>query len=218
MTDRDHFAAAALTGLLADPMESAKATDYVAAEAYEIADAMLRERERIAGSPTIDGVPVPPVPPAPVSRPSETRASFSYTTHDAAPAARATTKPGGLNSGCASGTSGDSSPVTMHGSGTGETQEPVAWAVVPRLEDEIDCEFVYSGQQDAAAVASGHGGVVAPLYRQPQPMLTGAERAAIEGAMWDYGQYADEMSLSVAEVKEKQSALRGLLERLGGAR
>ena len=44
--------------------------------------------------------------------------------------------------------------------------------------------------------------------------LTDAEREAIEGAMWDYGQYADEMALSVAEVKEKQAALRSLLKRL----
>jgi hypothetical protein len=43
---RDQFAMAAMTGLLADPMESAKASDYVAAAAYEIADAMLAERNR----------------------------------------------------------------------------------------------------------------------------------------------------------------------------
>jgi hypothetical protein len=43
---RDQFAMAAMTGLLADPMESAKASDYVAAAAYEIADAMLACRNR----------------------------------------------------------------------------------------------------------------------------------------------------------------------------
>jgi hypothetical protein len=43
---RDQFAMAAMTGLLADPMESAKASDYVAAAAYEIADAMLACRSR----------------------------------------------------------------------------------------------------------------------------------------------------------------------------
>lgn len=43
---RDQFAVAALTGLLADPMESAKASEYVAAAAYEIADAMIRERQK----------------------------------------------------------------------------------------------------------------------------------------------------------------------------
>jgi hypothetical protein len=45
------------------------------------------------------------------------------------------------------------------------------------------------------------------------PTLTDAEREAIEGAMWDYGQYADEMGLSATEAMEKQAALRGLLER-----
>jgi uncharacterized small protein (DUF1192 family) len=44
--------------------------------------------------------------------------------------------------------------------------------------------------------------------------LTDEERAAIEGAVWDYGQYADEMGLSVAEVTERQATLRSLLERL----
>jgi hypothetical protein len=43
--------------------------------------------------------------------------------------------------------------------------------------------------------------------------LTDAEREAIEGAMWDYGQYADEMGLSAPEAVEKQATLRGLLER-----
>jgi hypothetical protein len=48
---------------------------------------------------------------------------------------------------------------------------------------------------------------------QNMTTLTDAERGAIEGAMWDYGQYADEMGLSVAEVLERQATLRGLLER-----
>jgi hypothetical protein len=43
--------------------------------------------------------------------------------------------------------------------------------------------------------------------------LTDAEREAIEGAMWDYGQYADEMGLSATEAMAKQATLRGLLER-----
>jgi hypothetical protein len=43
--------------------------------------------------------------------------------------------------------------------------------------------------------------------------LTDEEREAIAGAMWDYGQYADELGLSVAEVTERQATLRGLLDR-----
>ena len=44
--------------------------------------------------------------------------------------------------------------------------------------------------------------------------LTAEEREAVNGAVWDYGQYADEMGLSVAEVTERQNTLRKLLERL----
>lgn len=43
MTDRDTFAAAALTGLLVGIAD----TDALAVAAYKIADAMLRERERV---------------------------------------------------------------------------------------------------------------------------------------------------------------------------
>jgi hypothetical protein len=44
MTDRDTFAAAALTGLLAGP--GGKAAEQWALLAYSLADAMIRERER----------------------------------------------------------------------------------------------------------------------------------------------------------------------------
>jgi hypothetical protein len=44
MTDRDTFAAAALTGLLAGP--GGKTAEQWALHAYSLADAMLRERER----------------------------------------------------------------------------------------------------------------------------------------------------------------------------
>jgi hypothetical protein len=46
MTDRDHFAAAALTGLLAAPTDKDRSWDYWSRFAYEAADAMLRERAR----------------------------------------------------------------------------------------------------------------------------------------------------------------------------
>ncbi len=84
MTDRDHFAAAALTGLIARAGEIP--FDGVA-DCYEWADAMLRERERVT-EPLLKEKQAE-VSVAPVSRPPETRASFSATNHDAAPAARA---------------------------------------------------------------------------------------------------------------------------------
>jgi len=43
---RDHFAAAALAGLLAAPTDKDRSMDYWARLAYEAADAMLRERAR----------------------------------------------------------------------------------------------------------------------------------------------------------------------------
>lgn len=46
MTDRDHFAAAALTGLLAQGDDGSFSEESYARAAYRWADAMLRERER----------------------------------------------------------------------------------------------------------------------------------------------------------------------------
>jgi hypothetical protein len=146
VTDRDNFAAAALTGLLAAPTDKDRSWDYWARLSYEAADAMLREQ-------------------------------------------------------------GDAEPMPKQKRAEVPQQKPVAWAVAPRVEDEIDCEFVYSDQQDAAAVASGAGGVVAPLYRQPQPMLTDAEREAIHQAI-------DEMSGQAPAAAWTVATLRGLLERL----
>jgi hypothetical protein len=54
MTDRDTFAAAALTGLLAGP--GGKTAEQWALLAYSLADAMLRERERngaVSGCETV---------------------------------------------------------------------------------------------------------------------------------------------------------------------
>ena len=54
MTDRDEFAAAALTGLLAGP--GGKTAEQWALHAYSLADAMLRERERngaVSGCETV---------------------------------------------------------------------------------------------------------------------------------------------------------------------
>jgi hypothetical protein len=49
MTDRDHFAAAALTGYNANPAWDDTDSSIVAEQAYADADAMLRERERTHG-------------------------------------------------------------------------------------------------------------------------------------------------------------------------
>lgn len=71
MTDRDTFAAAALTGLLAKSIAPEQAMSQYVRIAGEYADAMLRERERVTE----------PLP-------KEKRAEVSDTHHDAAPASR----------------------------------------------------------------------------------------------------------------------------------
>ena len=43
--------------------------------------------------------------------------------------------------------------------------------------------------------------------------LTAEEREALEDAINDIGQYADEMALSATEAAEKQAPLRALLDR-----
>jgi len=94
---------------------------------------------------------------------------------------------------------------TAEPSGASAGSQPVAWMV--EWTDHID---LFRSRSCAEYVASGDV-KVQPLYRSPA--LTDEEREAIEGAMWDYGQYADEMGLSATEAMEKQAALRLLLER-----
>lgn len=87
------------------------------------------------------------------------------------------------------------------------SNEPVAWAVTPRgNNEEIDCEFIYPDPAIAGDVALGaldgeSDAVVVPLYRSPT--LTDAERQVIAWA-------ADIMSDASA------ATLRGLLERTKG--
>jgi hypothetical protein len=94
-----------------------------------------------------------------------------------------------------------------HGSASRWNGVPVAWAAVG--QNGVPLWLAYH-RQDAQGAVVGMAQVV-PLYRSPA--LTDAEREAIAGAMWDYGQYADELGLSVAEVTERQATLRGLLDR-----
>jgi len=81
--------------------------------------------------------------------------------------------------------------------------QPVAWAVAPRVDDEIDCEFVYPCEATAGDVALDAGGVVVPLYRSPaitadeREVLLAIEADAAYRAMWRTGQ-----------------VVRGLLDRL----
>ena len=101
MTDRDHFAAAALTGLLASTgkYSNGEPIDY-AATAYQFACAMLRERERTTNSSEISN-----------SLP---------TNHDAVPAAKARTDSATGEPGGGHGSGGTDKPVTRPVLGTGD--------------------------------------------------------------------------------------------------
>jgi hypothetical protein len=158
VTDRDHFAAAALTGLLANPKNNDSTADTIRFWAWNWADAMLREREQTGSRPTIDGIPVPPDP----------------TNHDAAPAARAPTDASPLR---------PDQGVTV-GMGTGDTQGPLAWWVTLPGRD---FPYLSHIQERAIFCQNDEpGSEVVPLYRQPQPTLTDEEREAIADAASRY--------------------------------
>jgi hypothetical protein len=181
MTDRDHFAAAALTGLLTSDdvgEESNAFGQAICQSAYLWADAMLRERAK--------------------------------TNHDAAPAARAAPS--------------ESSAPLGKGLGTGDTTEPVAWAVM--LADGERIYDVYALAEDAKAIdeaVTGNHGVL-PLYRQPPCQefsrknwtLTDAEAETLRELRDEAAQYADEIGLCASEVRGRQRIIDGLLERMGG--
>jgi hypothetical protein len=228
VTDRDQFAAAALTGLLSNIPRYQ--LEPLTRQAWEIADAMLRESGRCQArrefpAPSDAGRDSPGdgwrwvEPGKPVMEGDEYLSSVSnvwcpsywrdaapyrtyrrriksHANHDAAPAARAPT---------------DASPlrpdqgVTV-GMGTGDTQAPVAWAVM--LADGERIYDVYAIAEEAKAIdeaVTGNHGVV-PLYRSPT--LTDEEREAIETAMNAYGENNDD-----PECEAIEAALWGLLER-----
>ena len=173
MTMRDHFAAAALTGLLANGDYGMDSTPGLA---WGMADAILRERER--------------------------------TNHDAAPAARASVEsvaPQPTTRGDSDRTdkaaprpsegTGDT-PATHATRGEGserrECTEPVAWEV---FLPGAGTYAIHSFRWEAAAIAhallfnEGTIAAVCPLFRQPQPTLTDAEREAITVAAGDSSQW-----------------------------
>lgn len=106
MNDRDHFAAAALAGLLAAPTDKDRSMDYWARLSYEAADAMLRGRERVAETP------VPYVE-------SDEKSCFFNTKHDAVPAAIAQL-PEGVHASVGGGSDRTDKAVTRPAVGAGD--------------------------------------------------------------------------------------------------
>jgi hypothetical protein len=130
----------------------------------------------------------------------------SHANLDAAPAARAedvlkepTGRSGGEPAGEPEGTVR-----------TGDTQEPVAWAVMLAGGERI--YDVYAIEEEAKAIdeaVTGNHGIV-PLYRQPA--LTAEECEAIELATYDY-LYHQDPGGRAQWIREQ---LLGLLARTGG--
>jgi len=128
MTDRDHFAAAALTGLLVHANdgideEALDTPSDIAYTAYAMADAMLRERERREPKTLNSGVYGP-----------EWHAAVPNL--DAAPAARAAPS--------------ESSAPLGKGLGTGDTQEPVACSLTLTDAEREALKAAWCDYADAA--------------------------------------------------------------------
>lgn len=101
--------------------------------------------------------------------------------------------------------------------------EPVAWEV---FLPGVGTYGIHSFRWEAAAIAhallSNEGTIAAvcPLYRQPQPTLTDAEREAVNDAICLCGAeagLAGEQANATAWAT-CAATLRGLLERTGGGR
>ena len=203
MTDRDQFAAAALTGLLAQGDDGSFSEESYARAAYRWADAMLRERERTnhhaAPAATVNAESVAPQPTAgdrAGNPPSHS--GTGDTDHGASPEARARTDADRGRTDKA-----DSRP----GKGTGDTPEPVAWAVMDGTKTLVGYHSCSREKAEAWAREYGFPEVV-PLYRSPT--LTDAEREAIEWLTAGESPFADE--------EARLRVLRGLSERLGGGK
>jgi hypothetical protein len=184
MTDRDHFAAAALTGLVGEC--GYHSPEDVAGEAYALADAMLRERERT----NRDAAP----------------AARARTDADRDRTDNAATRPG-------LGTGDTQEPVAWGVATSGgviATSISRIDAVDMQSDYECDTEVVplYRSPTLTATppLHATHGACSLPP-ECTQPTLTNEERAAIGMA---YSRLT-----AIPHYEAVSATLRGLLERLG---
>jgi len=85
--------------------------------------------------------------------------------------------------------------------------KPVVWAV--DYGNGIDADDVFD-REDAERVAVEYpGGVIVPLYLQPHPTLTDAEREAIKSAI----EWCEDITYGGPNDEEAAATLRTLLER-----
>ena len=244
MTDRDHFAAAALTGLCSMPPMSGpdKPHDF-AAMAYAYADAMLRERAKTNhDAAPAARAPEPEPEPAARRRPA---GGTGDTDHGASPEARASVgRPRTDNADlpiCAgTGDTPDSpqpiacsvfdrsqpiaKPTPVHtppahatpsvGSVPRDGTEPVAWGVANGSR-VLATSISRMDAVDMQGDYAYHTEIV-QLYRSPT--LTDAEAETLRELRDEAAQYADEIGLCASEVRGRQRIIDGLLERLGGGK
>ena len=90
---------------------------------------------------------------------------------------------------------------------TPDIEDPMAWLAF--ATDGSESSAVYMTDGEAQAAADAWGWQVMPLYLAAR--LTDAEREAIESAIWDYEQNADD-----EDCARLVATLRGLLERMSG--
>ena len=205
---RDTFAAAALTGLIVSMRE--ESWYEVCESAYLWADAMIRQRGTAVLENCVTGNQ--PEIPCPVTEPmpKEKRAEVSDTNHDAVPEAKANAE-----SVAPQPTAGDRSGQAEGGvPDSRNAKEPVAW-LVAGAEYDTGCEFQYVSlfRESAAEAARSGGGVMVPLYRQPQPTLTDAEREAVQRSIDTLDGLKDLCPTSCGADAIAAATLRGLLDR-----
>jgi len=201
MTDRDHFAAAALTGLLARVSEKLVSPDAIRDSAYAWADLMLAARDaalRPEDAAYTEGV-------------SEGGESKNL---DAVPAARAETVVKEPN-GNATGEPGGDLKAKL---GTGDTraaQEPVAWGVY-RGDDLVSvCKTREVATAWIRSLPERNCWIV-PLYAAPPAgsvRLTDEERRELEAAAIDYERGGGRIVYGRQTYLRRAATIRGLLAR-----
>jgi len=192
MTDRDTFAAAALTGIIAASDDSEIKEDearFLAKQAWLVADAMVRERAlRPADAAYTDGI----------------SASGESKNHDAAPAATA--------SEAENQAVGRRAETIAGEAGTGDTTTPVLW-LVRYIGTVVNTQLVWASQAEAEAYARCARSPVdiIPLCdaRVAAPPAAGVTLTAAEREAMNCGAHA----LYLRSMDAESDTLRGLLAR-----
>jgi hypothetical protein len=197
MTDRDYFAAAALTGLANIEPESASGRSEIALMAYELADAMLHERSR-AGQNAIDGGESDAKCPERGSHIADAMLRKRERTNlDAAPAARASVESVAPQPTTHADRNRTDKAAIRPGEGTGDTPKPINDCVSDRPQpingpDPDSRVWETPVHTPASHATPGEGSV--PREGTQEPVAW-----AVAG---DYGDYA------VAMFSDKASAQR----------